>query len=452
MTHFGPRPSRLWFTFSLLLVALAGCGDDSSPDASSPDAMVDAGPGDATVDTGRADTGPADSGSLDAGLTDVPEKGPWSLQPTTTGFIVRWESQLAPATVAVQYEPEAGGVMLEAAGSSTSRVIAEDYGPLPPLSMEPDLRGTYYINEVEVTGLSPATCYTYEVVDQAGFTGRACTLHTSDDHTTPIVAYVVGDTNPALGHTVPLFDHQDPRQAEFVIHVGDVQYYMSVVESWQTWFRLMSPLLEAGPFMVCIGNHEMEKLDELNDYYRPFFAPTSAESDSTMDRYHYESGGVHFFALNSEIDVSAGSEQITWFAAKLDEVEVDPNYRFSIVYFHRPLYSFGDYVPRTDARSVIEPILTSHRVPLVIAGHMHGYERFEIGGITHITSAGGGGLIGNVDEHVPADAAEAAVRVSSGGFYQSLMLTIDSDNIIHGVVMDDLGTVQDSFDKTVVVP
>jgi len=441
---------RLDLRSSFLLLALSlalatGCGDDASPDAASPDAATDA-----ATDAPMRDAAPRDAGA-DAAPTDVPEKGPWSLQPTTTGFSVRWESQLAPARAAVNYEPVAGGLMLEATGSSTSRVIAEDYGPLPPLSDEPDLAGTYFINEVQVTWLEPATCYTYEIVDQAGFTGRACTLHAADDHTTPIIAYVVGDTNPVLGHTVPLFDFQDPRQAEFVIHAGDLQYYMSILESWQTWFRMMSPLLEAAPFMPCIGNHENEKLDEMNDYYRPLFTQASAEADATADRYHYETGGVHFFVLNSEIEMNADSDQILWFEAKLDEVEADPNYRFSIVYFHRPLYSFGGYSPSEANRAVIEPILTSHRVPLVIAGHMHGYERFEVGDVTHITSGGGGGLIDDINENLPPLPADAAIRVASGAIYQSLLLTIEG-NVIHGVVMDDMGTVQDSFDKTVVIP
>jgi tartrate-resistant acid phosphatase type 5 len=61
-----------------------------------------------------------------------------------------------------------------------------------------------------------------------------------------------------------------------------------------------------------------------------------------------------------------------------------------IVAFHQPIYTAGIHPPAEAARRRWEPIMRAGGVSLVLQGHNHAYERLEAGGITYITTGGGG--------------------------------------------------------------
>jgi len=366
------------------------------------------------------------------------------IRAATDTATVRWETKVVPEDVSVAFMPEDGGAEQTAEGTSTPGMVSVSHGVgiLP----EPDVAGTYYLNEVVLTGLDPATCYAYTIGGFPEQGGRFCTMHLPDDHTTPIRVYALGDTNPTLMNTERVLAAADPAESEFVIHLGDIQYYESIVESWQGWFTLMAPLLEAGSFFPCIGNHEDENDTELQEYYVRLFGQAAA--DGTEVRYHFESGGVHFFSLSVVHGLNAGTEQVAWLDQRLGEVEAEPHYRFSIVFFHRPMYTLGKAKPELGIREAIEPILTSHSVPLVMMGHQHGYERFEVGDVTHITSGGGGAVLYDMDQRVAEYPEDAPLRVASGAFYHATLLTIEG-RVLSGQIIDADGVVRDTFEKTV---
>jgi hypothetical protein len=426
----------LLFASPILTALLTACGDDSpGPDA-----------GDPVV----ADAGPPDGGPVP---DDSPYKGPWAHRVTTTSIVVRWESQLEPASVEVEVTPEGGGTSETFTGSSRETVTLAEYSGDPRLIPEPDLPGTYFVNDTEITGLEPARCYTYSLVGWPGHEGRFCTMHAPDDHTTPISFYVIGDTSPAVMGTLRVLSSADPIDTEFTVHVGDIQYYSSVIETHQLWFRLMEPLIRANAFLPCVGNHEVDEIEhEYDDFYARLFAPAGV--DGTNEWYHYETGGVHFFSLSTEHDLVLGSEQIDWLETELAEAEADANYRFSILYLHKPLYSLGDYRINDAHRASLLPIIGAHRIPLVLAGHTHAYERFEIDGVTHITSGAGGFIDRAIDQQVAERPEEAAMRVASGLFLQAMFVEIVRDtasgrDVVRGRVVDDMGIERDSFEHEV---
>jgi acid phosphatase len=61
-----------------------------------------------------------------------------------------------------------------------------------------------------------------------------------------------------------------------------------------------------------------------------------------------------------------------------------------IVAFHQPLQSAGLHAPDPEQRRLWTPLLRRGGVDLVLQGHNHGYERLVVGGITYITTGGGG--------------------------------------------------------------
>jgi hypothetical protein len=450
-------------TLSTLGLAVActtsACGGgDPAPDAAPSIDAADDGGLDAFF-VPRPDAGPPDAALPPP--TEAPYKGPWVMRPTTTRVVVRWETRLPLAPATVVYEPEAGGTMATATGTSTETEVRLTYGIGAPLITEPDVPGTYYVNEVEITGLAPATCYTYEIAGFPEDGGRFCTMHEPTDVATPITFYAIGDTSPYFMGTLRVLGALPADRTEMSIHVGDIQYYSTLFETQQYWFGAMEPLLRANAFLPCFGNHESEEPFEQEDIYERLFATPGDEDDQTY-WYHYESGGVHFLSLSSEHDLALGSEQNDWIEATLDRVEAEPGYRFTVLYLHRPFYSVGDYGIRAAQRDTVEPIVREHRIPLVLAGHMHGYERFVVPygtgpdtfDVTYVTTGGGGFRITPeaISDYVDDHPEDAAFRVAYGNYIQAMRFEItrdaDGTDRIRGLCADDTGMERDAFEVT----
>lgn len=61
-----------------------------------------------------------------------------------------------------------------------------------------------------------------------------------------------------------------------------------------------------------------------------------------------------------------------------------------IAVFHQPAHTAGPHAPGRAQQLLWEPHLRRGGVDLVLQGHNHTYERLEVGGLTHITTGGGG--------------------------------------------------------------
>jgi hypothetical protein len=389
----------------LLLLLVAGCGAESHPCASS--------------------------------VT----KGPWVERVDDARATILWESSTR-GCVEAGVRVEGAAVERTAKGAAIETHVVGQYGE--GFLMQPDEPGTYWRNEVALTALQPATCYTYRVRGKSDLSGRFCTMRA------PRASFsflAIGDTNPILGHTVPTLMHAVADPIDFSLHLGDMQYYSSVAETWSYWFGVMRPLLAAGAIFPTIGNHEFETMTELDDYYLRLFAPASVEP--TVHYYHFATGGVHFFATDSEtLSLDDGSEQLTWLTGALAAAKASPGFRFSIVYFHRPIYTVGDKDPQLDNAARLEPIWKDAGVKLVLQAHMHGYERFEMpSGITFVTCAGGGGVIGDVNANVTAYPTLAARRVAASDHYHACRYSVG--DTLSSTVIDEFGAVIDSFEKAV---
>src|SRR5579859_728193 len=224
----------------LLASALfAACGSQSG---GAPAAAVDAG-GD---DTGDDDGGiPCDGTGL--------SKGPWVLHVDGTTALVRWEACRPGTPAGLSYTPEARGAAQHADAAETPFVTTETLRALNAAAT-PDYAGTWYMHQASLTGLAPATCYAYVLDVDATATGRFCTARNGGD---PIRFLAIGDTNPSLGtSTIDVLSHVLPKNPDFTVHGGDIEYYDSLVETYAYWFQRMAPLLRQGAFEPAIGNHD----------------------------------------------------------------------------------------------------------------------------------------------------------------------------------------------------
>lgn len=365
-------------------------------------------------------------------------KGPWVVAVDSASAKVRWESCRSGGG-AITFEKEGSGaptrvdsVVREAKVTTTNEV---------PLIKTTDPEGTFFMHEVALSGLEPATCYSYALEPDPTAKGRFCTARASGD---TFKFAVIGDTNPGFGDVTKLLATTYADAPDFTVHTGDIQYYDSGLESYGSWMQIMQPMLRTGAFLPAIGNHESERDHEREEYVERFWG--QAGFDGNSDHYRFESGGVWFFALNTEIEMGDKSTQGLWLQEKLEDAAAKPGYRFSVLYMHRNFVTCGDKGQNDALRKRYQPLFTKTGVKLVLSGHMHGYERFEMDDATWITSAGGGSAPGKVDEN--ASREECVFRKASGRYWNATVFTVKPGEL-SGVTYDDKGAVRDTFSRVV---
>ncbi len=248
------------------------------------------------------------------------------------------------------------------------------------------------IHEVHVTGLDPATTYTYrvrfgdQVLPPASFT-------TAPPPGTPnwrMVVYGDNRSNPAThARNVEQIMKLDPG---LVINSGDLVAAGSRYEQWKTqYFDPLRGLAEHVALFPCLGNHEQNAIHYYNYHSLP--------DDQGEVYYSFDYGNAHFIALNSnaqDAPFQRGDPQTEWLIADL-EAHRDATWTF--VFFHHPLFRAHATRGVTAQRWVWQPIFDEYGVDLVITGHDHYYMRSRpIGtyrgeprrGVYHLISGGGG--------------------------------------------------------------
>jgi hypothetical protein len=425
-----------WLFVPLSVYALWACG--SSKNAAT------------AGDAGASDAG--DDGGEPCDTTGV-SKGPWVLHVDGSSAVVRWEACRKGTPPGVSYTPESGGAEKHADATETPFVVTSTIKVLDS-DAPPDWAGTWYMHEAQLTGLAPATCYRYGLDADPTIAARFCTARNPGD---TIKFLAIGDTNPALGfstrdvmkHVAPLAGAPAADDFDFTVHGGDIEYYSSFVETYAYWFELMPPLLRQGAFLPAVGNHDGddqsgEPMDKFQQYTDRFWG--GAGFGGTDEYYGFSTGGVSFFTLDTEDPIDPSSVQYQWLANQLQQASAQPGYRFSILFLHRPFMTCGDTGDDTSDLAQMQTLFTKYKVPLVIQAHMHGYERFEIPGLTLVTAGGGGGALGDVNANTSR--SYCSERVASGAFFHAELFEI-APGTISCTVVDDQGNVRDSFSHAV---
>lgn len=392
---------------------------------------------------------PADDAGADADAATHPcvatgiSKGPWTIAVDTTRATIRWEACRTGTNPSVTLTPEGtGGTPVVAQSTEMEADLTIEHDAWFNPDATPDYPGAWFMHEADLAGLAPATCYDYALGADASRIGSFCTAKAVG---APLHVLAIGDTNVGLDTiTTDILSHVLPAAAsegpDLFLHLGDLMYYTSGFDTWQLWDAVMRPVLSRSIYVPAIGNHESATPDEYADYVMRFFH--GAGFAGTNEFYWVETGGVVFFILDTEDATDSSSTQASWFAQQIVQVEQQPGYRFSIVCFHKPFVTCGDTGDNPIARLYFEPLFLQHKVPLVLQAHMHGYERFDFGNITYLTTGGGGGLLGDVNANTSR--SYCAQRVVSGAFFHGTMFDLGG-SALTGTVTDDSGVVRDTF-------
>ena len=308
--------------------------------------------------------------SFDLQLTDSPVvRGPYLQKATESGITVRWRTANARDAV-LRYGTDPGNLRQIASNStrSTEHVIALD-------------------------GLEPDTRYYYGIGDSGG-DYPASDIHYFDTHpvkgsSAPTRIWVLGDSGTANSDAAAVSSaytqFNNGANTDVWLMLGDNAYDDGTDEEYQAaLFDMYPQVLGNSVLWPTLGNHDAHTADsgaQSGNYYDIFTLPTDGESggvaSGTEAYYSFDYGNIHFVSLDShDTNRSANGAMATWLKSDL----AANTQEWLIAFWHHPPYSKGSHDSDTDARlsdmrANFLPILESHGVDLVLAGHSHSYER-----------------------------------------------------------------------------
>jgi len=308
--------------------------------------------------------------SFDLQLTDSPViRGPYLQQSSDTGITVRWRTRT-----------DSDAVLRYGKNRDNLNRIASD-----------SRRTTEHA--IKLNGLEPDTRYYYSIGSSEGSysTGKYSYFDTHPEvgSAVPTRIWVLGDSGTADSNAASVRSaftrFNRGTHSDVWLMLGDNAYDSGTDEEYQAAvFDLYPNLLRNSVLWPTLGNHDAQVADsdsQTGSYYDIFTLPANAESggvaSGTEAYYSFDYGNIHFISLDShDTNRSANGAMARWLK---DDLAANTQ-EWIIAYWHHPPYSKGSHDSDTDnrlsqMRSNFLPILESHGVDLVLAGHSHSYER-----------------------------------------------------------------------------
>ncbi len=364
-------------------------------------------------------------------------KNPYLQNVTQDSITVRWETEFDSPSVVVygtstSYDRAASGRSFKIQPPATDVTL-----PIPDA----------FQHEVVIGGLIPSTEYHYQVItiippsEDSIFTTAATT---SD----PFRFVVHGDNRTNHDDHQAVVEGIIPTKPDFVVNTGDLVGEGGSVYDWDKFFEIEKPLLKSSPLYPCFGNHEERGGGEY--LFKGYFS--LPESTASGLYYSFNYGNSHFIIINTEGNITAGSDQYNWVANDLAAAGGNHDIVHIFAFFHRPAYSSGrhggnDGISITDT---LVPLFELYDVDIVFSGHDHDYERCQDPGLdrdqpegtVYIVTGGGGAPLYSIDEENKlANPFYIGIFESKLHFCQ---IDVSGENI--GVtVIDATGKTMDSF-------
>ncbi|KAJ3674873.1 hypothetical protein LUZ60_005489 [Juncus effusus] len=296
---------------------------------------------------------------------------------------ITWITDSSSSPSSVQYGTSSGTYTSTSQGETTS------YSYL--------LYSSKTIHHTVIGPLSPNTTYFYRLSDQ----DPEFQLKTPPNQY-PISLAIVGDLGQT-DWTVSTLDHIKQCDYDLLILPGDLSYADYQQKLWDSFGDLVQPLASERPWMVTEGNHEKEKIIFLEEGFQAYnnrWKMPFEESGSDSNLYYsFEAHGVHVVMLGSYTDFDEKSGQYAWLKSDLAKVNREKTpWLFAVL--HAPWYN-SNWAHKGDGDNMMtcmEKLLYAYRVDLVVAGHVHAYERskrvynkkVDPCGTMHITIGDGG--------------------------------------------------------------
>ncbi|MCU0308533.1 MAG: metallophosphoesterase [Thermoleophilia bacterium] len=162
----------------------------------------------------------------------------------------------------------------------------------------------------------------------------------------------------------------------FVLTTGDNFYRPDGVATAENFTRPEACLLRSGVrWRAAWGNHDLGG------------DATATALGSPRRWYQFARGPLRVVVLDANRPDDPAQR------AFLERALVTAREPVRVVAFHQPAYTAGFHAPGEVQQRRWVPLFRRHGVALVLQGHNHAYERMVVGGVTYITTGGGGAPI-----------------------------------------------------------
>jgi acid phosphatase type 7 len=276
------------------------------------------------------------------------------------------------------------------------------YGRTSGMIKSVDINSANRLQELTLTNLHASTPYFYRVVaidDDNEIDSGMLTFQTEVNEGEAVTFAVIADTEARPHISDRIAKQIWGQRPHFLLINGDLtdggqepNRYEWVYE----YFASMTQLFSRVPSYPSIGNGESDMV-----WYTRFHALPQPEN-----YYTFTYGNIQFFMMDSNRDMSPGSEQYKW----LEEQFAKSTSTWKFVAHHHPTYTsdeddygdmfkgpskFGD----SNVRDIL-PLYEENGVDAVWFGHLHSYERTwpirnnrvdKKNGVMHIQTGGAGG-------------------------------------------------------------
>jgi len=260
----------------------------------------------------------------------------------------------------------------------------------------------YIWHWIQLTDLQPETNYYYRCISEDDTTSIKIfqTQPENNIQTGHIRFIVYGDNRTdSAKHTeiiqamrekiVELYEENVQEELDLVFNVGDiVTYGWTLSQYLNEYFNPISSLSDEVPFMVSIGNHEVEA-----DYFYDYMKYEDIGGTEGEKYYSFMIGPILYIALNSN---TQGNTQLTWLEEQLDLAEINDEIEWIFAFLHHPGHSevWPDGNTAWVQNYVIPLLCEYEKAEMLFYGHSHNYER----GISpdsdlRIILTGGGGSV-----------------------------------------------------------
>lgn len=267
---------------------------------------------------------------------------------------------------------------LRADTSYTCRVIVRPAERIRPAAMDPAVR-----SQPTVMGTDG------RMTDGRG---RRLRFRTAPRASTPstFTFAAVGDSGDGGQVTTKIARRILAARPAFLVHLGDLAYPRGTAAELDAHFiRPYRRVLERVPIFPTPGNHDLGSGSAYTELFRPLY--TTADPDGL--NYAFDWSDARFFSASFTAFGDPGVANASWLGSELAGAAARP---WRIVFLHEPPYTSARKGSVVGGRW-LQQILERGRTDLVLAGHVHMYERADLActidaaaRVLSIVSGGGG--------------------------------------------------------------
>lgn len=178
----------------------------------------------------------------------------------------------------------------------------------------------------------------------------------------------------------------DWSNTDAMLVLGDNAYLNGTDSQYQSsFFGMYAGAMAQVPAWGTLGNHDGQSASSKSQtgvFYSVFAMPKNSEAgvgvpSYTKAYYSFTHGNVHVVVLNSfDVSSSSSGPMMTWARADIQSARQSGQVDWVVAMFHHPAYSWGvDVTGSVPMRGNALPSLESQGVDVVLAGHIHSYER-----------------------------------------------------------------------------